>query len=321
MNVGIYIEGQEGVTWYDWRQLARRTEALGFDALATSVHMRSLQAPGRWALDLWPVMTAIALWTKRIRFGPLVLPIGFYHPAQVARLSAGLDRLSGGRFRLSLGAGRGLREHAAFGLPFPEHDERVSMVGEAVEVIRRLWSGESVSFAGRWYRLEQAQVQPVPAHQWIGVGGNSEASLRVAAAQADEWCTAGFSGEELRQKAEQLDSLARQAGRQPEAVERTVMNGVLVGRREVELKRRALRLSTLMPELQGQAPDAILDRARQQFRWWVGTPEEVVGQVQRLLQTRLDHIFFQVFDYEDLGALNLLAQTVLPELRARPHAA
>jgi alkanesulfonate monooxygenase SsuD/methylene tetrahydromethanopterin reductase-like flavin-dependent oxidoreductase (luciferase family) len=59
----------------------------------------------------------------------------------------------------------------AFGLAFPEHDRRVEMLEEALEVIRLLWSGEPVSFAGRWYRLEEAQLQPTPEQLWIGVGG------------------------------------------------------------------------------------------------------------------------------------------------------
>jgi len=170
-EVGLYVEAQEGDTWQNWFRLAQEAEVLGFDVLVCSVHLRSLQAQGRWALDLWPVMAAIALWTRHIRFGPMVLPVTFYHPVQVARLSASLDRLSGGRFRLSLGAGRDCGGHRAFGLAFPEHDRRVEMLEEALEVIRLLWSGEPVSFAGRWYRLEEAQLQPTPEQLWIGVGG------------------------------------------------------------------------------------------------------------------------------------------------------
>jgi alkanesulfonate monooxygenase SsuD/methylene tetrahydromethanopterin reductase-like flavin-dependent oxidoreductase (luciferase family) len=316
VEIGLYIEAQEGVTWQDWRKLARRAEVLGFDALASSVHLRSLQAPGRWALDLWPVMTAIALWTRRIRFGPMVLPIAFYHPVQVARLSASLDRLSGGRFRLRLGAGRDPGEHRALGLEFPEHDRRAAMLGEALEVIRLLWSGEPVSFAGTWYRLERAQLRPTPEHRWIGVGGDSEPSLRLAASGADEWCTAGPSGEDLRQRMEQLDALARQGGREPRDIERDVMIGVLVGRDEAELERRDERLAALIPEFAGQAPKTILECLAGEWRWWVGTPEQVAGQVRKVRQARVDHIFFQLFDFADLSALRLLARAVMPTVRS-----
>jgi alkanesulfonate monooxygenase SsuD/methylene tetrahydromethanopterin reductase-like flavin-dependent oxidoreductase (luciferase family) len=318
VEIGLYIEAQEGVTWQDWRQLAQRTEALGFDSLVSSVHLRSLQAPGRWTLDLWPLMTAIALWTQRIRFGPMVLPITFYHPAQIARLSAGVDRLSGGRFRLRLGAGRDPGEHQAFGMEFPEHDRRVDMLGEALEVIRLLWSGEPVSFAGTWYRLEEAQLQPTPEHCWIGTAGDSEPSLRVAASRADEWCTTGPWGEELRQRMEQLDALAHQAGRNPRDIERSVMNGVIVGRDEAELEHRAGRLAVLIPEFAGQAPEAILEQLAEEWQWWVGNPEQVAEQVRKVKQAGVDHIFFQLFDFTDLQALQLLAQTVMPAVQSRP---
>ncbi|MDI7277396.1 MAG: LLM class flavin-dependent oxidoreductase, partial [Anaerolineae bacterium] len=95
VQVGLYVESQEGVTWDDWRTAAQQAEALGFEALACSVHLRSLEGGRGWRLDLWPVMTAVALWTERVRFGPLVLPVTFYHPAQIARAAAALDRLSG----------------------------------------------------------------------------------------------------------------------------------------------------------------------------------------------------------------------------------
>ncbi len=316
VEIGLYIEAQEGVTWQDWRQLAQRTEELGFDSLVSSVHLRSLQAPGRWALDLWPLMTAIALWTQRIRFGPMVLPITFYHPIQIARLSASVDRLSGGRFRLRLGAGRDSEEHHAFGLAFPEHDRRVDMLGEALEVIRLLWSGEPVSFAGTWYRLEEAQIQPTPEHRWIGTAGDSEPSLRLAASRADEWCTTGPWGEELRQRMEQLDTLAHQAGRNPRDIERSVMNGVIVGRDEAELEHRAGRLAVLIPEFASQAPKTILEQLAEEWQWWVGKPEQVAEQVRKVRRAGVDHIFFQLFDFTDLQALQLLAHTVMPAVRS-----
>lgn len=315
VEIGLYIEAQEGTTWHDWSQLARRAETLGFDSLVCSVHIRPLLASGKWTLDLWPVMTALALWTKRIRFGPMVLPITFYNPIQIARISASLDQLSGGRFRLRLGAGRDAGEHEAFGIPYPEHDQRISMLGEALEIIRLLWSGNQVSFTGQWYHLEEAQIQPVPQHPWVGTGGNSESSLRVAASGADEWCTAGASEEQLRQLTDQLNTLAHQMGRNPRTIDHSLMNGVLVGRNMAELKRHAKRLSRLMPDVANRGAEEILDRAANEWRWWVGTPKQVVTQVQNVLRAQVNQIFFQIYDYTDLQLARLLAQTVIPGIR------
>jgi len=314
VDIGLYVEAQEGVDWHAWHRLATRAEALGFSAIACSVHLMSLQSSGRWALDVWPLLTALALWTRRVRFGPMVLPVTFDHPIQIARRAASLDRLTGGRFRLRLGAGRHPGEHAAFGVPFPQHDQRIAMLDEAVQVIRLLWSGEPVSFAGAWYRLERAQLQPVPGHPWIGMSGDSESSLRVTAAGADEWCTADGSMEALRQRLGRLDELAGKAGRNPRAISRSVMNGVLVGHNRAALRRQAARLVDLIPAFAGLPADTILERLMSEWGWWVGTPQQVAEQVTNVIRAGVDDIFFQVFDFRDLRMLDLLARDVIPRL-------
>jgi len=315
IEFGLYVEAQEGVTWADWHALARHAEDLGFASLQCSVHLTSLQAPGRWALDPWPVMTALALWTRRIHFGLHVLPVTFYHPALVARLAAALDRLSGGRFRLGLGAGRDRHEHDAFGLPFLPYSERVAMLGEAVEVIRLLWGGEPVTFQGRWYRLHGAQAVPTPQAPHLGLGGNGDPILRLAAARADEWCTTGSSTEALRGRLQRLDALAGAARRSPTSIVRTLMNGVVVGRTWAELEQRARRMGELAPDLAPWSPRAIIDRLAADWHWWVGTPEAVAGQVTEALRTGIHQVLFQVFDFRDLAAIDLLAREVLPRLK------
>jgi alkanesulfonate monooxygenase SsuD/methylene tetrahydromethanopterin reductase-like flavin-dependent oxidoreductase (luciferase family) len=115
---------------------------------------------------------------------------------------------------------------------------------------------------------------------------------------------------------ERLDALAHQAGRNPRVVERSVMNGVLVGRDEAELERRAERLAELIPELAGQAPKTVLERLAEEWRWWVGTPEQVAEQVREVKQAGIDRVLFQLFDFADLQALRLLARTVVPGVRS-----
>src|SRR5438093_866518 len=88
MKVGIMIEGQEGLTWERWFRLAQTAEDMGFESLCRSDHLTGLGGVSkRPALETWTSLTALALRTKRIRFGAMVSPLTFYHPAIVAEFA------------------------------------------------------------------------------------------------------------------------------------------------------------------------------------------------------------------------------------------
>src|SRR5215470_18942550 len=92
MKVGIMIEGQEGLTWERWLRLAQTAEELGFESLCRSDHLTGLGGESkRPSLETWTSLTALALRTKRIRFGPMVSPLTFYHPAILGKMAAALD--------------------------------------------------------------------------------------------------------------------------------------------------------------------------------------------------------------------------------------
>src|SRR5256714_11961472 len=125
-SVGIMIEGQEGLTWERWRALARAGEGGGYESLCRSDHLTGLFGePRRAALDTWASLTWLATGTSRIRFGPLVCPLTFYHPALLAKRAAAVDQLSGGRLDLGVGAGWHEPEHRMYGIPFPSMRERL----------------------------------------------------------------------------------------------------------------------------------------------------------------------------------------------------
>src|SRR5262245_17229072 len=105
MKLGIMIEGQEGLTWDAWRRIGARVEELGYESLWRSDHFMSLFGGEREALETWPALTQTALETSRLRFGPLVCPMTFRHPSLLMRMAAAVDRLSGGRLVLGVGAG------------------------------------------------------------------------------------------------------------------------------------------------------------------------------------------------------------------------
>src|SRR3989338_9071770 len=97
LGVGIMLEGQEGLTWERWQRLARTVEACGYAALHRSDHLTGLFGDAtRPSLDAWASLGWLATGTSRIRFGPLVSPLTFHHPALLAKWAAAVGELSGG---------------------------------------------------------------------------------------------------------------------------------------------------------------------------------------------------------------------------------
>src|SRR5262249_29882845 len=111
--------------------------------------------PGPY-LESWTLLTALALQTQRLRVGVLVTDITYRHPAVLAKMAATVDVLAHGRLNVGLGTGWSEPQHHAYGIPLPPPGERVRRLGEACEVLRRLWSEPSVTFAGRYYQLHEA---------------------------------------------------------------------------------------------------------------------------------------------------------------------
>ena len=118
LELNVMIEGQEGLTWERWQRLARAAEDGGFGGLYRSDHLTGLFGdPTRPSLETWASLRVGGHGDQRIRFGPIVSPLTFYHPALLAKQAAAIDQLSGGRLDLGIGAGWNEMEHRMFGIP------------------------------------------------------------------------------------------------------------------------------------------------------------------------------------------------------------
>lgn len=163
------------------RSTARRAEAAGFDVFHTADHVH----PEVWS----PLMAlqAVAEATERLRVCPLVLNNDFHHPVHLATELATLDHVSGGRVELGIGAGHSFTEYDAIGLTFDAPAVRKARLAEAVEVLRRLLTGEAVDHDGEHYRLRGARVAAsLQGHLPFLVGVNGgPAALAHAAHHAD----------------------------------------------------------------------------------------------------------------------------------------
>lgn len=165
----------------EWREKARRAEALGYDTFLVPDHLGG-------QLGAIPAIAAAAESTRTIRVGSFVLNAAFRHPVVLAQDAATLDLLSDGRLELGLGAGHVKSEHEVVGIPYEAPATRIERLFEAVRVIKTLLTEDPASFSGRHYRvsglagLPRATQRPHPP---ILVGGGGRALLRFAAREAD----------------------------------------------------------------------------------------------------------------------------------------
>lgn len=316
MKLGVLIEGQEGLTWSRWRQIMARVEELGFESLWRSDHFMSLVDSNRESLETWVALTLTATETTRLRFGPLVCPMTFRHPSLLARMAAAVDALSGGRLVLGVGAGWNEQEHRAFGLPFPPLKERMDMLEEGLEVITGLLGDEPARFAGRYYQLEGPNPRPKPVQQPripLLIGGTGERRmLRIVARYADEWDVPGIvTPTAYRAKSKRLDEYCREINRDPGEIRRCVSTAFLIGRNEVELRRRIKAMQQLMPDLASLDACAV-PNALQGDGWLIGMPDQIVASLQALADEGVERVVLQHNDQVDFDALELVAREVMP---------
>lgn len=320
MKLGVMLEGQEGVTWDLWRQLMAKVEALGFESLWRSDHFMSLEDSSRDAIETWVALTLTAAETTRLRFGPLVCPMTFRHPSLLARMAASVDVLSGGRLVLGLGAGWNQYEHRVFGIPFPPLRERIDLLEEGIEVILRLLGGGPGHFDGRHYQLNGANPRPKPIQQpriplLIGTTGG-ERMLRVVARYADEWDAPGItSPPAYRSRRERLDAYCRRINRDPGEIRRCVSTAYLIGHDEAALRRRGAVMQQLIRGLASLDLSAVPDALRRDG-WIVGTPDQIIVQLQALADEGVEQLILQHNDPTDFEALELMASEVMPALAA-----
>jgi alkanesulfonate monooxygenase SsuD/methylene tetrahydromethanopterin reductase-like flavin-dependent oxidoreductase (luciferase family) len=214
----------------------RAAEALGYD--------RVVYGDGLWpwTFDGWTMLGALAVETRRVRIGPAVtyaFDPSSHHPAWLARRAATVDRLSGGRLdlRLGVGAGDGATGAAwrSHGIPYPPAAERVARLEETIGVVRALWRGEPVRHRGRFFRLHDAPAGPPPLQRpgppvWIAAMG--DAALAVTARRADGWEASYLAPADFAARWRRLRARLAAAGRDGDALRRSVEVDVVLDRSE-----------------------------------------------------------------------------------------
>lgn len=310
-DIALMVEGQEDLTWERWFRFADAAETLGFEGLFRSDHLTALNGePGRESLALWPSLTALAMRTRRIRFGPLVTSITFRHPAMVAKMSASIDVLADGRFDLGLGAGWFAGEHEMFGIPYPRYSERLERLDEGAGVVRALWSGQATTTAGPHYPLQGARSLPLPLGRppTLIMGGKGEKTLRVVARHSTEWNFSYSTLDHFVEKSAELDSACEEVGRDPGSLRRSMMLPFAIGTSDEQVRNHiSAHRSTF----------ANLPESPEEWRaagFLVGSPAAIVDQIGERAEVGVSRFMLQQNALDDLQSIELLASDVLPNL-------
>ena len=173
-----------------WLESAKRLDAAGYQGVWAWDHFVGQGDPNVPVTECWTILSMTAAATQRVTVGPFVLNVTNRHPAVVARMASTLQIASGGRLILGLGIGGAPREHAAYGIEFPDAPGRVARLEEAVGVIRALWTGGPVTRPSPFYPLTDAVAYPVPdPAPPIIIGGETAPGASLAARIGDGWST------------------------------------------------------------------------------------------------------------------------------------
>jgi len=184
-------------------------------------------------LEGWTLLGALAAQTRRLRVGLMVTGNIYRHPAVLANIGATVDIISHGRLDFGIGAGWNELECSMYGIPLYTPGERIRRLGEACEVIKRLWTETVANFDGKYYQLKDARCEPKPVQKpyppYVIGGSGEQLTLRIVAQYANIWNFAGGSVETFRHKNEVLNGHCAAIGRDAKTIERSIQERVNYG--------------------------------------------------------------------------------------------
>lgn len=315
MDIGLMVEGQNGLTWDRWLHILKLAERLEFPTVFRSDHYFISQQNQQDSLEAYLSFVMAARETQRIRFGPLVSPVTFRSPVDVGRMAAQIDALSGGRFVMGLGAGWNEGEHRAYGILFPPIKERMDRLEEAIHVMRALWGEGPASFEGEHYRLEGVDCLPKPGRPGgppLLIGGAGEKrTLKLVARYAAEWNCTNQPPETYAVKVAALERHCEAEGRDPATIRRSMMTFAILGRSARELDRVAERMMHVLGAPTGATATEYREGAKASGML-VGGVDEVVDRLGRMGELGLQEMEFQHFVFDEDDVPEFLAGDVRP---------
>jgi probable F420-dependent oxidoreductase len=256
------------------------------------------------------LLASYASVTRRLRLGTAVFLLALRHPTIVAKVTATLDVLCGGRLILGVGVGgENPKEFEASGVPLGERGARVD---EGIEVLRALWRDTPATFKGRFVSFEGVSIDPKPAQPGgpaVWIGGRSEAALARAARVGDGWISYLVTPARYRRSLERIREVADGAGRRLDGFVRAHLAFVTVGRDHESARATWVRRLT---RRYNQDFGPLADRYAV-----AGPAPHCAAQLERFVEAGVDYIVLNAIaePEAELEQLEAMAAEVVPRLR------
>jgi F420-dependent oxidoreductase-like protein len=308
--VGIETEEQ----WPTMLSVAKTIEAAGYESAWVYDHFHTVPVPTQEVTyEAWTLMAALAAGTETVRLGQMCTCNGYRSPSYLAKVAVSIDAISRGRLEMGIGAGWYEQEYRGYGYPFPKPSVRIGELGEAVEIMRRMWTEDEVSFEGKYYRLEGAICRPKPVQQphipfWIA-GGGEKLTLNVAARYAS-YTNFGVNLDQFKRKSEVLRQHCADVGRDFGSIVRSSNFNVVCGETEAEVEDK---IRSILDRYRPHVGADRLEELDRMFRATAGTPEQLIAQLRPWVDAGLDYtiVYFQDAAYDTSG-MELFAREVFP---------
>jgi len=231
------------------KQKALWAENNGFTWFSVMDHLIQIPIAGAEEepfMEGWTAITALAAVTSRIRLATLVSSVAYRNPALLAKMAAGVDQISRGRLTFGFGAGWHETEYRQYGYEFPPQPGfRIRQMEEALRLILAMWTEKRATFQGRWFRVENAILEPKPVqkpHPPIMIGGSGEQLTLRVVARLGNACNLFGNPEMVKHKLAVLRGHCDAAKRDYNEIERTNTIGFLLARDAAALAAKRERL-------------------------------------------------------------------------------
>jgi len=310
-----------------------RAERLGYDSAWIADHL-FLGREGA-IMECWTTLSALAGRTSKIKLGTIHLCDGFRYPSLTAKMSATLDQISNGRLIFFYDFNWRQLEFDAYGIPWFDKDTRIARMREGLELIKRMWTEDRVTFKGQYYQVQDALCTPKPVQKpyppiWLGES-KDEPMLRTIIEQASAWNSMPATLDLLKRKLEELVAACEKYGRDYGSIEKTLETQILLARTRQEvrdifeqiedLNQRAFDvggsedfldlLREIGPGFEGYT------MAKAEEEWIIGTPDEVADRVQEYVDLGITHFMLWFIDFPNAQGMQLFAEDVIPRFRSQ----